>query len=173
MRIITLLSILLIFFDISFAIEPEETDILKKGNKIPDFSLKLTDNKEVSISDYKGKLTLIVFFATWCKPCLEELPHIQKDIWEKYKNNDNFRLIVIGRGHDNAEIKSFMENNKFTFPATGDKDKSIFSLFALQYIPRSYLIDGNGIVIKTTIGYDEESFTELKMHISRELSKVQ
>ncbi|MBP7509139.1 MAG: TlpA family protein disulfide reductase [Prolixibacteraceae bacterium] len=173
MRIITLLSILLIFFDISFAIEPEETDILKKGNKIPDFSLKLTDNKEVSISDYKGKLTLIVFFATWCKPCLEELPHIQNDIWNIYETNDNFRLLVIGRGHDNSEVKSFIENNKYTFPAAGDKDKSIFSLFAQQYIPRSYLIDRNGKVIRNTIGYDEDSFNELKMHISRELSKVQ
>ncbi len=173
MRIITLLSILLFFFSISFANGPEESDIIKKGAKVPDFSIKLTDNKDVSINNYKGKLTLIVFFATWCKPCLEELPHIQNDIWNKYENNDNFRLLVIGRGHDNTEVKSFIDKNKYTFPAAGDKDKSIFSAFARQYIPRSYLIDGNGIVIRNTIGYDEDSFNELKMHISRELSKVQ
>lgn len=173
MRIITLLTVFVFLFSTITAAEPEKSEIIIKGNKIPAFSLTSSSGEEITADKLKDKTTLIVFFATWCKPCLEELPHIQKQIWEKYKNNSNFKLIVIGRGHDNEELKVFMKEKGFNFPFAGDKDKSIFGKFAIQYIPRSYLIDKNGIVIMNTVGYEEATFEELKTQISLELSKVQ
>ena len=70
---------------------PEEYGYLVKiGQQMPDINLELTDGTKISTSDLKGKVVMLQFTASWCVVCRKEMPHIEKDIWLKNKNNSNF-----------------------------------------------------------------------------------
>ena len=139
-----------------------ESSLVKLNQQVPEFSFTNKDGKSIKLSDYKGKVILINFFATWCGPCMKEMPYIQKDLWEKLKNNDKFIILSFGRDHSQEEANKFIESKKFTFPIFADKDKSIYNLFATKYIPRNYLIDSKGKVIYASTGFSEKEFEELK-----------
>jgi peroxiredoxin len=148
-----------------------ESSLVQLNETAPEFSFTTNDGKTVKLSDYKGKVILINFFATWCGPCMKEMPYIQKDLWEKLKNNDTFIIMSFGRDHSQEEVNKFIESKKFTFPIFADKDKSIYNLFATKYIPRNYLIDSNGKVIYASTGFSEKEFEELKATINKHLIK--
>lgn len=133
---------------------------VQEGQNLPVFSVT-NENGIIKSSDLKGKVVLINFFATWCAPCMEELPLLQKEIWEKYKNNNKFSLFVIGREHSQDEITTFKTKKGFTFPMYPDKTRSVYSLFAKQSIPRNYIIDTNGRVVYVSIGFGEAEFNKM------------
>lgn len=168
-----IVSLLLIFF-ISFSFRctaQEETTFVKISDSIPAFDFEKTPNHRISISAFKGKTILITFFATWCGPCRKELPHLQSEIYNKYKKNPNFELIIFGREHNWEEVNKFRQMNKFTMPFYPDPDRKIYSKFAGQYIPRNFLISAEGKVLFTSIGYEEKDFNELKKIIEKQLKK--
>ncbi|MCA6421836.1 MAG: TlpA family protein disulfide reductase [Flavobacterium sp.] len=148
-----------------------ESSLVKLNQQVPEFSFTNKDGKSIKLSDYKGKVILINFFATWCGPCMKEMPYIQKDLWEKLKNNDKFIILSFGRDHSQEEVNKFIESKKFTFPIFADKDKSIYNLFATKYIPRNYLIDSKGKVIYASTGFSEKEFEKLKATIDKQLIK--
>jgi thiol-disulfide isomerase/thioredoxin len=133
---------------------------IKENQLLPKFTVK-TENGILKSSDLKGKIVLINFFATWCGPCMKELPHLQKEIWEKYKDNKKFSLLVIGREHSQSEITEFKVKKGFTLPIYPDEDRSVYSLFAKEYIPRNYIIDKKGNVVYTSISIDETEFKKM------------
>jgi peroxiredoxin len=141
----------------TLAQEEGEGDIVKIGEKAPNFSITI-DGKPTQLSDLKGKVVLINFFATWCGPCMTELPVLQKKVFDKYKENNNFSLMILGRGHNEAEIEKFVKSKKYTMPFYPDFDKSIYNLYASKFIPRNYIIDKNGIVVYASRGYNPEEF---------------
>jgi peroxiredoxin len=170
-RFITFLLFVLFIFSNIQAINPLKVDSLKVGDHIPPLVFK-TDGKKVLTSDnLKGKTALLVFFATWCGPCRAELPAIEKKIWQKQKNNKSFMLITIGREHSLAELLKFKKDNKFTFPMVPDSGRIIYSQFAPQLIPRTYLINKNGKIIRSIIGFNKEEFEETVKVLEEELRK--
>ncbi|WP_298120070.1 TlpA disulfide reductase family protein [Flavobacterium sp.] len=146
--------------------EYTNSSLVQINEVAPDFSITTSEGKIVNLSDYKGKVVLINFFATWCGPCMQEMPFIEKDIWNKLKNNKNFTILSIGRDHSQEEINAFIQKKKFTFPIYADKGKAIYNLFATKYIPRNYLIDQNGKVVYTSTGFSTGEFEELKTKIN-------
>lgn len=148
-----------------------KTSVVQLKQTAPEFSVSTNDGKTVNLSDYKGKVILINFFATWCGPCMIEMPLLQNEIWNKLKDNPNFVLLSLGRDHSQEEINKFIEQKKFTFPIYADKGKAVYSLFAKQYIPRNYLIDKNGKVVYASTGFSMEEFEELKTIIDKQLKK--
>ena len=107
---------------------------------------------------------MVNFFATWCGPCNQELPVLQAKVWEKYKNNPDFALIVLGREHSEQEVKDFVKKKNFTMPFAPDPDRGIFKLYASQNIPRNVIIGKDGKIIFQNIGYTKEEFDKIDYH---------
>ena len=145
----------------------QDGSIVLKGQQAPNLTINTDDGKAIKLSDMKGKVVLINFFATWCGPCNMELPVVQEKIWMKYKDNSNFSLLSFGRGHTSAEINEFKAAKKFDFPIYPDKDKSIYGLFASKSIPRNYIVDKTGTVVYASIGYTAEEFEEMMAVLDR------
>mgnify|MGYP001217561318 CR=1 FL=1 len=160
------LGLLLIMACLTLGMQAQE---LKVGDKLPNIKLSSAVYGDVSASDLKGKVTLISLFATWCPPCQLELADVQSLLWPKYKDNKNFKLLVIGREHTDEQLKVYNEKKKFTFPLYPDPKREVFSLFADKSIPRSYLIDKEGKVIYATLGYTKEEFQLLLSKIEEAL----
>lgn len=140
--------------------KPQVT-LVTQGMQAPDFKYETVKGKYQKISDLKGKLVLINFFATWCGPCKAELPKIQSEIWDKNKENQKFVMLTFGREHTWAEVDKFKKDNQFRFPFYPDPKRAIFDQFATQNIPRSFLLDEDGKVIFTSEGFNETQFGEL------------
>lgn len=158
-------------FCISFVYAQEETTLVKKSDQVPAFEFENSPGKRQNISELKGKTVLITFFATWCGPCRKELPHIQSDIYNKYKDSPKFELIILGREHSWDEVNKFKAENKFTMPFYPDPERKIYSKFATQFIPRNFLISSDGKVIFSSIGFEDKDFKALRDIIESELKK--
>jgi thiol-disulfide isomerase/thioredoxin len=146
--------------------EYESTSVIKLNQLVTDFSFKNLSGEKVNFSTHKNKIVLINFFATWCGPCVSEMPFIQKDIWEKYKDNPDFMILSFGRGHTDKEVNDFIKKENYSFPIYADPDKSVYNFFAMQYIPRNYLLDRDGKVVYSSVGFSKDEFEVLKDKIN-------
>jgi peroxiredoxin len=139
------------------------------GMQVPVFKYEYEKGKTAKITDLKGKIVLVNFFATWCGPCKIELPKIQSEIWEKHQTNPKFAMLTFGREHSWKEVDKFRLDNKFPFPMYPDPTRSVYGLFAKQLIPRSILLDEDGKIIYLSEGYEEKHFEELVKLIDSKL----
>lgn len=127
----------------------------------PEFAVPSKNGELVSSEDLKGKIVLLNFFATWCPPCREELPRLQKEIWEKYKEHPKFALLVLAREQNWDKIDPFVSEHQFTLPIYPDLKRNVFGLFAEQGIPRNVILDTQGHIIYQSVGYEEKEFNQL------------
>jgi len=146
----------------------EETEKVKVGDVAPDFKVETSDG-ELTTADLKGKVVLINFFATWCPPCRKELPVLEKQVWEKFKSNDDFVLLVIGREHSKEELVKFAEEKELNLPFCPDVNRKIFSQFATQSIPRNYIINKAGKVIYASKGFSDKEFEHMMAVLKKQL----
>jgi len=154
--------ILLILFPfVAMSQQTPDGSLTRAGQQAPVFSFELERGKMISLSDYKGKIVLINFFATWCPPCRAEFPRVQNEIWNKYKDNNNFVLLAFAREETWDTVTKFKQGNAFTFSILPDEGRKIFSLYATQSIPRNVIIDGEGTIIYQSIGYSPEEFEKM------------
>lgn len=149
--------------------QDDPTTLIKTGDPAPLFKCRTIDGKTIDISRLKGKIIMVNFFATWCPPCNLELPVLQKEIWDKYKNNPDFVLIILGREHTEAEVKDYVAKKKFTMPFAPDPKREIFSLYATQNIPRNVIIGKDGNVLFQGTGFSEEEFSVIEKTIAENL----
>lgn len=145
--------------------------LVQMGEVSPDFSFSWKGDKQDQIASHRGKVVLINFFATWCPPCRAELPRVQAEIWEKYKDRENFALFVFGREENWDVLDPFIEKTGYTFPILPDLERKIFSKFATQSIPRNVILDREGKIIYQSIGYTEAEFNKMLELLDREIQK--
>ncbi|MEE9164668.1 MAG: TlpA disulfide reductase family protein, partial [Nitrospinota bacterium] len=110
----------------------------------PAFTLKNLDGKEINLEDYKGKAVLLNFWATWCEPCLEEMPALQK-AYNTLKNK-GFVVLAVSIDRDSREnnVRTFAKNLDLSFPILLDSDQKVLNKYFTNVLPTSYLINTKG-----------------------------
>lgn len=154
------------------AVEADSTGyIVRVGEMAPDFTITLTDGKQVSLSSLRGKVVMLQFTASWCGVCRKEMPFIEKDIWLKHKDNADFALIGIDRDEPLDKVLAFAKSTGVTYPLGLDPGADIFAKYALREsgITRNVLIDKEGKIVKLTRLYNEEEFASLVQMINEML----
>ncbi len=151
------------------ASEEAQTTRVKVGDKAPDFTCQTLSGDEFALGKQKGKVVVVTFFATWCGPCLMELPHLEKQVYEKHKARKDFALIVIGREHKAAELEKFKKDKGFSLPMAPDPKREIYDKYAEKYIPRTFVVGKDGKVKLASTGYTEAGLQGLLRTLQTEL----
>jgi len=142
--------------------------VVKIGQQIPDFTMTTTDGKSVRMADLKGKVVMLQFTASWCSVCWKEMPHIESDIWKKYKSNPNFALYGIDLDEPKDIVEKFAKQIPVTYPLALDPKGEIFYQFAEKNagVTRNVIVDKTGKIVFMTRLYKEDEFQEMKKVIS-------
>jgi peroxiredoxin len=146
-----------------------QSSLVKVGDIAPDFTCQTLSGKAFSLSGETGKVVLVNFFATWCGACVQEMPHLEKELFQKYAKENAFTLIALGREHEAQELKKFAKENSLTFPIAPDSKREIYGKYAQQYIPRNVVIGKDGRIKLMSVGYTESGFQEIIQTIETEL----
>ncbi len=172
---LTLLCLITLGFA-SQALIAQEADsvgyIVRDGQQVPEFEMTLDNGKTIHINDLKGKVVMLQFTASWCSVCRKEMPYIERDIWQVYKDKG---LVVIGVDRDEPleTVKKFAKKMKITYPLALDPDADIFGLFALKKagVTRNVILDRDGKIVMRTRLFNMEEFNHMKEVIAELLEK--
>ena len=153
----------------------DEKKVLKKLRITPatqwieahDFAGEMMDAKTVNLLDYRGRFVLLNFWATWCSPCLKEMP----DLENAYNEMGQEKLVVlaVGMGESVEKIKAFFNKYGFTFPLLADNRMKITKLYGVRNIPVTYLIDPDGVVLGRALGVRDWANPDLLAFIDSRL----
>lgn len=121
------------------------------GDEYRDFTVTLTDGTEFTLSDHEGSVILLNFWATWCGPCVREMPAFPM-LLEKY--GEELTLLAVNAGEAEKTVKSFLEKNGYEFPVAADPDNEINSLYPSEGIPYTVLIGRDGKIASIHLGAD-------------------
>lgn len=138
-----------------------------EGGQAPDFSLNDLDGVEVSLSNLRGKIVLLEFWATWCPPCRESIPAMN-ELYKKYNDKGLVLLgISVDKGQNIAEdIRAFIREYSIKYPIAIDS-KNVNTLYGVYSIPTLILIDKAGKVALKNIGFSPEMEKRLSSEIER------
>lgn len=127
-------------------------EAIQKGDAIRDFTVKQVDGSSFTLSEQEGKVVLLNFWATWCGPCVKEMPAFDM-LREEY--GDQLSILAVSCDTDPQAAKDFLKEQGFGFPAALDPMGSVQALYPTDGIPYSVLIDQNGTVVETVLGGGE------------------
>lgn len=125
-------------------------DPLLPGREAPDFALPDLEQATVRLADLRGKVVLVNFWATWCKPCEDEMPAMQR-LYESLAGTD-FEMLAVSVDEERAPVVAFRERLGLTFPILLDPTKKISHAYQTYRYPESYLIDRDGRLLARYIG---------------------
>lgn len=138
-------------------------NVVKAGDKAPNFSIRTDEGKTLSAREFGGKLLLVNFWASWCAPCIEEFPALN----EMTRVLAPKGLVVLGISQDKDEsaYKQFLARNPAAFLTARDPTKDIQLNYGTQLIPESYLIDRNGKVLEKFVSSQNWASPQMIDHV--------
>jgi thiol-disulfide isomerase/thioredoxin len=122
----------------------------EKGFVAPDFTLEMLDGPETTLSDLRGQVVLINFWATWCPPCRAEMPAIQ-EVYNRYRDQ-GFVVLAVDLGESDARVRGFVEEMELTFSILMDRNEDVSQLYRVRSIPTTYFVDREGVIQDIVIG---------------------
>ncbi len=153
MKYLNLLTILILLF-----LYPSYSVGIEK--KAPDFTVKDINGNTIRLSEERGKVVLLTFWATWCRVCIAEMDTLER-IYRRFKDK-GFVIIAVSIDRYEESVKEFMKEKKITFPVAVDPEKNIyFDKYGGFGVPMSFLIDKKGYIRDTIFGenkWDSEEF---------------
>jgi peroxiredoxin len=151
--------VLLFSLSLHFSAEGGEEDLFSKikislikgDKKAPDFSLNDLNSKKIGLRQFKGKIILLNFWATWCGPCKEEMRYLEV-LHQQFKAK-NFVLLTISVDYEGLKpVKEFINKHDYSFPVLLDPKCEVLDLFEVKGIPTTFLIDKKGKMLGKAIG---------------------
>ncbi len=152
-----------------FVLPSSALAILQKGELAPPFKLVSTSGQQITLANYRGYVLLIDFFATWCSPCRDSIPHLVK-LNQKYGSKG---LQILGLSLDengDKAVREFSIAHKVNYPmALASEDLQLD--YSLRSVPTLYLIGKKGVVVEKFMGYNEESGRRIEQLIKQQLAE--
>ncbi len=140
------------------------TKAVEIGASAPVFTLKqINSDRSFALTDLKGKVVLLDFWASWCVPCRESLP-----LYDKLRNEfarADFEVLAVNLDEDETDAQHFLQQHSVAYPMVSDRMGETAKAYALPGMPSSYLIDRNGIVRVRKIGFTSKDYESLRESI--------
>ena len=152
-----------IFFILSvFLFAGDRGYIVEVGDMAADFEMEFTDGQKTKLSELRGQIVILQFTASWCSVCRLEMPHLEKDVWQKYKDQ-NVLLIGVDRDEPLEIVIAFQKKIGTTYPLALDPGANIFGLFANKEagVTRNVVIDKTGKIVFLTRLFEEKEYQEM------------
>ena len=121
-----------------------------QGSQAPDFELKNSQGNIVRLSDYRGNLVFLNFWATWCGPCIDELPAMME--MNGQFAGRSFEMLGVSFDTDWDDVNGYLDEHRIELSTVLDPAQTMRQSFRTTGVPETFLIDGNGIVLKKYIG---------------------
>lgn len=139
---------------------------LSEGDRAPAFELPALDGQgEVNLSDYRGKVVWLDFWASWCPPCLVSLPQLEK--LRREMPAAKFQIIAINVDDNPKKALKFLAKNPVGYPSGSDPQGKLPEAFDLQTMPTSYLIDQNGVIRHVHKGFHDGDLDSIRAEITK------
>ena len=142
----------------------QKVEGLEIGSPAPKFKLPDLDGREVSLDQYKGKVVLLDFWATWCNPCRMTMPVLEK-LQKEYP--DTMVLLAINLQETRDEVRNYVREHNVDSRVLLDEEGSVGQVYGTGAIPMHVLIDKAGIVRNIQVGYDSRMATQLRTQIEK------
>lgn len=137
----------------TFAFFQQRSSTGRAGFPAPDFALRDLQGRTVRLSDYRGKIVFLNLWATWCPPCREEMPSMER-LSRKLQGRD-FVMLAVSEDEDPSTVRGFVEQMKLSFPVLLDSQGTLPSRYGVTGYPETFVIDRGGSVIQHVIGPED------------------
>ncbi len=129
-----------------------ELDLIKppRPTQAEDFSLPMPDGRTFRLSDQRGKVVFINFWATWCPPCREEMPAMER-LYAQQKNGP-FTMVAVSLDANPALVGPYVERARLTFPVALDPKMDLANSYGVRALPASFVVDPRGMVVAMALG---------------------
>jgi|JI10StandDraft_1071094.scaffolds.fasta_scaffold899118_2 peroxiredoxin len=149
-------------------VAPNGARALEAGDRAPDFAAPALDGKgTVSLSQYRGKVVYLDFWASWCAPCLKAIPEIEA--MRKELASEGFQVVAVNLDQTPKKALRFLEKNPVGYPSASDPKGRLPKQFGVDTMPTSYLIDGDGVIRYVHRGFQRGDGTKLRAEIRKML----
>lgn len=140
----------LFFLAVSTPLSAERPRLIKDPHLAPSFTLKDMDGKTHKLADYRGQVTVVNFWASWCPPCREEMPSMER-AWKQLQK-ENIAMLAINVGEDADTIFTFTADYPVSFPLLMDQDSSVINAWPVKGLPTTFVLDKQGRIVYRVIG---------------------
>ncbi len=173
LQVPTLIGILF-FVLLSFAVPAQSGGWFEKrvapanvGEQAPEFSLPDIEGEEVELSRFRGKFVLLGFWASWCPPCREEMPSLEK--FHRKFTGDKLALLTVNVGEPPSEVRAFVSSNSLTFPVLLDPSGKVQKLYGAYQFPVFFLIDPQGRIVTRYLGLRNWTSPEVRRELNERM----
>jgi peroxiredoxin len=158
---VVLMSVSLVLAQNKGGQKPQKDTSSLEGQKAPEIALKTMDGTELKLSEQKGKVVLVDFWATWCPPCRKSLPHVQEMSESKELAEKGLVVWAVNAHEEQAKVKDFLTQNKYSFTVPMDAGGNTMKKYMVQGIPTTLVIGRDGKIRNVFVGFGPDSAKQI------------